>query len=324
MTIEILVIGTGQLGSRHLQAIAKIPAANITVIDSSSSSLELAKSRYEEVNENFNSTITYSRFLEACPEKIDICIIATSSKPRKHIIEQVLNNCKIKYLILEKVLFQKPEDFNEIELLLNINQVNAYINCPRRTFDFYKDLQKIISPPLNMEVSGINWGMACNSIHFIDLFCYFTKDVKNLKFSTENLENHIYESKRKGYLEVNGHLSIYQNESSLSLQCNEDFNQPLSFKIKVKTKGYNIEILETDSPYLRIENMQTGHVQKYSIRIPYQSQMTDKIIFDLLENGTCSLTPYNESKQIHLPYIEALIEFESKITKTKITHCNIT
>lgn len=324
MTIEILVIGTGQLGSRHLQAIAKIPQANVTVIDTDPSSLELAQTRYNEIQDHLNTGITYRESIEDCPQHLDLCIVATSSKPRRLIIEKVLKTSKVKYLILEKVLFQRPEDYKEIELLLSEHQVIAYVNCPRRTFDFYKEIKNLISPPLAMEVSGINWGLACNSIHFIDLFCYFTGNVSNLNFSTENLEKHFYESKRNSFMELNGGLFINQNESSLSLICKQDNDRPISFKILIQTKEIEIEIVEINPPSLKIENRKTGQILSYPIVIPYQSQMTDKIILELIGNGRCSLTSYSESLNMHLPYIHALIDFESKIKNTKITHCNIT
>lgn len=50
---NILLIGAGQLGSRHLQGIAKIDfKANICVVDPSEISIEIAKERYKQINKN--------------------------------------------------------------------------------------------------------------------------------------------------------------------------------------------------------------------------------------------------------------------------------
>jgi hypothetical protein len=44
-------------------------------------------------------------------------------------------------------------------------------------------------------------------------------------------------------------------------------------------------------------------------RIPYQSEMTTDVAREILKDGTCDLTPFDESCALHLPMLEALGSF---------------
>ena len=79
---------------------------------------------------------------------------------------------KVTNIILEKFLFTGLTDYDEAEQLLQINHVNVWVNCPRRLFDFYVEIDSMIDKqkPLVMEYTDSNWGLCCNSIHMIDIF----------------------------------------------------------------------------------------------------------------------------------------------------------
>ena len=116
---NLVIIGAGQIGSRHLQGLAKInDDLNITVIDPSSESLETAKERYFQVDRLNN--FCEVNFRKDIPkfQKLDIAIIATSSKLRKKVIKDLLVNSEPNYFIIEKVAFQNLEDFEEIKNIL--------------------------------------------------------------------------------------------------------------------------------------------------------------------------------------------------------------
>ena len=52
---NIVLIGAGKLGSRHLQALAKLSiSATIYVIDLNSNAIEVAKERFHEIPYNPN------------------------------------------------------------------------------------------------------------------------------------------------------------------------------------------------------------------------------------------------------------------------------
>ena len=80
------LIGAGNIGSRHLQGIAKSKLKlNLFIIDSNKTSLELSKSRYNYINKIKRKTV-FSCKLKDLPKKIDILIVATNSVSRKKIL----------------------------------------------------------------------------------------------------------------------------------------------------------------------------------------------------------------------------------------------
>ena len=92
----------------------------------------------------------------------------------------LLKNClkknKVKYIIFEKVLFQKVEEYHSVDMLLNRYKTRGWVNCHRRIYPTYQNLKELLfgEELVDMEVVGNGWGLACNSVHFIDLYAYLT------------------------------------------------------------------------------------------------------------------------------------------------------
>ena len=107
--INIVLIGAGKLGSRHLQALAKIGIeAKIYVVDPSIESTEIAFARFKEIPQNSN--VKHIEFLKNIDDlnirTVDVAIIATSSEHRFFALNSLLSHVSVNYLILEKFLFQ--------------------------------------------------------------------------------------------------------------------------------------------------------------------------------------------------------------------------
>ena len=135
---NVTIIGVGQLGSRHLQGLKRSQLElDIWCVDSNVSSLDTAKKRYEEIPEEINKEIHFVQSIESLPVSIDLVIVATSSKSRAFVIKCLLERCKVKYLVLEKFLFPRLEEYSEVQSLLDRNNIIAWVNCPRRMFDYY-------------------------------------------------------------------------------------------------------------------------------------------------------------------------------------------
>ena len=130
---NIVIIGAGNLGSRHLQALAltEIPL-NVYVVDSFQKSLDIAKQRWEEMP--FNSlvqSVTFYKDIQELNNNFEVAIIATSSKPRRMVLENLLIKNKVRYAILEKVLFPCLEDFADVEITSFIKKCASYLNLKK-------------------------------------------------------------------------------------------------------------------------------------------------------------------------------------------------
>ena len=141
---RIAVVGSGEIGSRHLQGLAKSKnKLSLYVVDSNNDSLELSKKRYNEIPNSLND-IKFLNNISLLPSAIDIGIISTTSIHRKQLIESLLKISSIKYMILEKIVFQNVEDFDTVVKLFSKNNTKSWVNCNRRTFKIYQKIKEYI------------------------------------------------------------------------------------------------------------------------------------------------------------------------------------
>ena len=117
--INILLIGAGGIGKRHLEALIKMDIEkNIYILDTS---ISVAKEIIKKYNFKFIKII--DRLIDA-PEIINICVVATTAKSRLLVISELIKSKKyIKFLILEKVLCQSLEQLHEMKRLLNLRNI---------------------------------------------------------------------------------------------------------------------------------------------------------------------------------------------------------
>jgi len=318
---NILIIGAGQLGSRHLQgALLSENELKITVVDPSQESLNIACQRALEVKYgNPNSTVSYIIDMPN-NESIDICIIATSANVRAMVTKQLFLTNKVKKIIFEKVLFQKIDDYNDVLQLLNKNESVGWVNCPRRLCTTYISLMEYLdqSKPIHMSVRGGSWGMACNSIHFLDIFSYLVGD-SSLELRESKLDHELKESKRAGFYETTGELKFSAGKHSIVVQSSrtENSEHVVSFEndqVKcVVNEGRGIWTLTIGD-----EQHQFKHTA-----LP-QSQLTGNYIDDLLTSNKCRLTPFAQSCELHIPFIAALLSHMSVVFNKKLDTCPIT
>lgn len=320
---SIAIIGAGQLGSRHLQGLKTVQLdVKIEVVDTSDESLALARERYEEIAENFHiREISFIKSIKELSEELDLVIIATGSAPRYAITTELIKLKKIKNILFEKVLFQEIEDYFNIEELLAKNHIHAWVNCPRRMYGFYNELKERFSgsKQLLFNVSGGDWGLGCNSIHFIDCLA-FISGARQFTINTSALDKVSYSSKRAGYTEFSGILSaVSERGDILSLISPIGNTSPIITTIQ--GNKFSVIIDETNRLLHSFEN---GKWETKAIQVQYQSQLTGIAAEQILLHGISQLTPYAESKLLHLAFIKPLLAFYNEITGIESKICPIT
>lgn len=324
--VKVAIIGAGQIGSRHLQALKLVRTdLEIYVFDPSSDSLKIAKERYDQIESKNQHTILFIQNLKELPKAIDIAIVATNSIFRRKAIEELLAHSSVQNLILEKFLFPKIRDFEIVEGLLSKNKIKAFVNCPRRLNSFYRNLQNVFKgeEPIHFAVSGANWGLACNSIHYIDLFSFITGTV-NFHFSNKSLDATIVQSKRANYIEFTGSLEGYDNnKNKISLTCYKEGDAPMVIDIRSKNHRYLInEGVISKVYYSGAQNNWSWIEDKFEVG--FQSQLTNIVMEDLINKGDCNLTPYAESSIFHQACLTSFINFLEIVENKKVEECPIT
>jgi len=321
----IALIGAGQLGSRHLQALSKLTfAAQVEVVDIFPASLETAKIRFEEMPENRNiEHIKYVSSLQEISGQIDLAIVATNADIRADVIRTLISLCDVENLVLEKVLFQKIEEYGEIEALLRKNEIRAWVNHARRAFPFYRKLKNLLSASkqVSFQVQGGAWGLGCNGLHMIDLLAFLT-DAKTLKMSTNRLNNTILQSKRKGFVEFSGALEGQVGSHHFDIFCHEEF---LPAIITISSDMLCV-IIDESNGWFRMATKENGWkwVEKKEKIVLFQSELTNVIVEDIFRTGGCDLPTYSEAKSLHVPFVTELSAFVNQHSAEKYVICPIT
>ena len=320
---NVAIIGAGQLGSRHLQGLKKSNIdISIFTVDTNPESLKVAEERYQEVESNNHiKSIDFFSDISLLPSHLDLAIIATNSIPRADLTKRLLNTKKVKNIVFEKFLFPSIDDYSTIKKYLKNNNTKAWVNCIFRCFSFYKDLKRLLanSTALEMNVVGKNWGLACNSIHYIDIFSMLTGK-NDFEIDTSLLEK-IINSKRSGYIEFIGTIKGKSINGDYYFKLTDYENNEL-FTIYIITEKHKITIYETQK-IAHIETMD-GNLQKLEVDIRNQSDMTWMIAEQILLTNSSDLPSYSESADLHIQFLKAIIKYYNREISDNTNFCPIT
>ena len=219
--MNILIVGTGQLGSRYLQGLAVCSTIiEIGCFDPSLDSIKTAKERWKEVvGSTTKHKIHWIQNFSELPKKIDLAIVVTTADVRLQVMQAISQCSTIRYLVLEKVLVQSSNQLDDLrQVVLDVEGV--WVNTSRRMITWHQKLYDIIadSSAVKVYVGNNDWGLACNSIHFLDLVSWWS-DEKLVSVDTSCLDMTWFESKRPGFFEITGILKAkYSCGSELILE----------------------------------------------------------------------------------------------------------
>ncbi len=324
--INILLIGAGQIGSRHLQSLALLDIpATIDILDPSEQSRKTAEARFYEVQSS--KTHLNLRFFESMTQvqkHYDIALITTDSKPRRSIIEVLVQQTTMKFLILEKFLFQQVIDYQVVESILQEKNIQTFVNTPRRQNDYYKSLIPLFhgSSNIHFRVSGADWGLGCNGIHFLDLFAMISGS-QTILLKNNLIDEAIIDSKRAGYIEFSGTLSGYDSRLN-SIEITSYLAGNTAVQIEISDKNNRIIINERTGEVLKSNESSNWKWEMDEFSAKYQSGLTHLVVKDLIENRKCDLPTYNESSHLHLLFLNTFLDFINKKTETQTDICPIT
>jgi len=322
--MKIGLIGAGQLGSRHLQGLANSNMKlEIEVVEPYENSVHMAKKRYYEALNNIEKEIRFCKNIDELSLNLDLVIVATTADIRFSVVSDLLNKKNIKFLILEKVLFQRISEYYLLDELLDRKNVKCWVNHPRRMFPFYQNLKKELlnSKQIYFNVEGGNWGLGCNGLHFLDIFSYLANS-NNISIDNSGLHNKIYESRREKFIEFNGCLKGNISEHIFSI-----FSHIKTVPIIITILADNLHIIiDEENGYIRYANKNSNWkwIVKQEKIIYFQSELTSLLIEDVLIKNSCNLPTYKESMNLHIKFINSLLGHMSNIKNENCSVCPIT
>ena len=151
----------------------------------------------------------------------------------------------------------------------------------------------------NCTVTGGNWGLISNSIHFIDLFSWLSES-QVLEVDSKGI-NTWFESKRLGYFDAFGSLKVtFKNGSILYLNSS---NCDDELKLKFKNSENEILINEEKGVAYNLNDS-----RELSGELLFQSKLTRSLVDKIINFGDCDLPTLQVSANYHIHYLDALLD----------------
>jgi predicted dehydrogenase len=321
----IVLIGAGQLGRRHLQALSKLRfGARIFVVDPVPASLAAAQSQWEEMPlSGETKQVSYLLSLAGVASEVDVAIVATSADVRAAVLRALLACCHVHHLVLEKVLFQDPAEYGEFAALFEDKGIKVWVNHPRRLFPFYAKVKDWLNGArqVSYQVQGGAWGLACNGLHFLDHLSFLTGD-SALMLSGAALDPGIAESKRPGFIEVSGTLRGHMGAHPFSIFCHA---APAPAVITICSDTVNLIIDEANGWYrVARKDGQWKWEEGTEKIVHFQSELSHLMVEQIVDTGRCGLPAFSEASALHLPFIRCLLAHLAASGQPALTLCPIT
>jgi predicted dehydrogenase len=317
---KVAIFGAGQLGRRHLEGLVKSSQPiTVHVVDPHYDARRAVQDYLVNSKDAALKEIHLHASKNGLPPELDVVIVATTANQRLEVIEQVLGKVKVRHIIMEKFLFNDSDHFALAGALIAKQGVRAWVNTPRRHFEFYRELREQSNGEqlLQFTVDGGDWGLCCNSVHFIDLLQFLTGTTQVRTLRTR-LDEGVMQSKREGYVELSGEIFGELGNTTFTVRSVRGSTKPITVILHYKSQTYLV--VEGEGVLWRIAH---GAVESSRFRIPYQSEMTGKIVDQLLTTGYCDLTPYDDSVAAHLPLLFAFAKCGGTVSETRAV-CAIT
>lgn len=285
---NILIVGLGNIGRRHLESFMKINEKLL---------IYCVDIKFNEKDIKIeNKNIIYTKKLKKFKKVFDVCIISTNSKERLNILRNVVNKNLCKKVILEKVSFSNLKQYSEALKLIS-SQTKIFINCPRRSWSSYRNLKKFLDNEKIklIEIQGYNWGLLSNLIHFLDLFTYLSKN-KKIELIYDDCKKIFSSNKRNGYCEAFGTFIFKNSDMSLLIvNDNECFKENSIIRIETNKNIFEInekfnEITKKNkkSKSIKISKFQTffqsdissGYLKKVNLVNINESYNSHKVLYE--------------------------------------------
>lgn len=295
---NILLIGCGNIGSRHLQSLCNTTGFIIDVVENNPEAIKRAENIIGKPN---GSDIFWHDNLNNIRDVPDLCIIATSSTHRKQIILEML--CRgVRRFLLEKIIAQSEKSYQDIlESFLKYN-AKGWVNITRRYSSYYQGLKDYFykdNEKIRVLIDSGDHGLACNGIHYLDLFLFLDNSSK-LEYVEEPRDLEISRTKRSDYIDFTGDMLIRSEKESL-IRLNFTGHSdalPVMF-IQNSKRRYIIEdnnltafsSFKKDNWLLKEDSGMTD--------FPHVSRLTAIIANEILSEDKCKLPTLEESFEPH-------------------------
>ncbi len=325
---RILLVGCGQLGSRHLQGVSRLAdVAEVVVIDTDPAALSLGRARIAEVPDR-NESIRYEWLegLSGVSGEVDLCVVATLSMGRPELIERVAHATGCRIYLTEKVVAQSVAEYERLLGFAASEGLSVWVNCKTRAYGIHGYFKSKIEAgsPIAFSHHGGNHGLGNNGVHSADLFAFYT-GCSSIDVRASQVDPILHPSKRGAdYFDLSGTLFGVADDSS---------TYTLSFA-RTPEACEHIAVLGSGCRFF-VDNMQRYALESYAADgwvwrpVPVEedwlvSSMTTRFASDILSKGRCDLPTLDECYVSHRFILNALLPHFRSLIAEDLEQCPIT
>jgi predicted dehydrogenase len=163
--VNVLLVGAGRMGRRHLRGLRAAGCA-VTVVDPSPVAREAAGADAAAAFESLADALAADAY--------DAAVLAETAAGR---LERVaaLAGAGMRSLLVEKPLEQSRARAHALAAAATEAGADARVNHVFRTIGRFQEL-RALTGPFQLSVVGGAYGLACNGIHWLDLALYLSGD----------------------------------------------------------------------------------------------------------------------------------------------------
>ncbi|MDC0438376.1 Gfo/Idh/MocA family oxidoreductase [Nitrosopumilus sp.] len=317
---KILLIGCGNIGSRHLQALLKLKfKTEIDVVEINKKNILLAKQLTQEVSfkKHFHH-ITWLKNIVEIQKIYDLVIVSTQASGRAKLLNLLIQKGNSLFLV-EKIVCQSKEEYQNLLKNCKKHGVKSWVNTRCRYFDSYKKIKKTFSNSLiSLSMNSSDTGLSTGAIHYLDLFSWLTNDT-DIILDGKYLSKKIYKNKRSSCLVEFGGTIFGKSKNGSEIK--------ISYFPKIKS-SLTVEILGNNNHYLideyeeQLWNLISD--KKICFKQDFVSNTTTKIVEDIFKKQSCDLPTLEDLYFSHCELFRIFNKHLKKTTNKKPKLCPIT
>jgi len=327
---RVLIVGCGQLGSRHLQAVASLAQlGEIEVVDPKPEALALGRQRFSEMSGQPVSRHGHVRWLSSWEEATPggrLCIVATQAQGRCRLVRTIVERLGYTAFLLEKIVGQSVHEIEDLERFLEARGCHAWVNFKTRAYPIHQRIKSRLVPdePILFAATGGNHGLANNGVHTADLFAFYDNATR-IELAGSSIDPVLHPSKRGDHVfDLSGTLQgVTEKGSHFTLSYARDHAE--SELIAIATRRYRA-IVDHVQRWAVESDLSTGWAWR---PVAFEgnilvSHMTQAFAADILASGRCQLPTLGESLVSHRFILGALQAPFSQLLEREVELCPVT
>ena len=288
--MQSLIIGFGGMGCRHAQSLLTLEESKAVYI------IEPFDDIYEKnvavIQAEDNDKLKRLDSLDELEDFVDFVVLATTADVRFELFSEVLKK-KPMAVLLEKVVFQSRQQFEDAIILADQYQVQVLGNLPNRYSKSYQEIKESGDRILSMKVVGPDFGLLCNAVHYIDLFLFLTNSKSILHTNSRGwLETH--NKRGNHFIEGEGTMTFHSDQK-VSLEITADSSVYNDIIVELVTESQTIRFNQTTRKGSSCSKLGRSSL---SLEIIFASALTARIYRDA-SNGCSCLPSLRDLKLSH-------------------------